>query len=77
MPTVQQDDWMQAICGEVLQDNINNQEDNQEELVQDDDHDPDYSELVTDPNFNCDEDKDYLGIQYGHKMLQTGWNVRR
>ena len=40
VPTVQQDDWMQALGGEVLQDNINNQEDNQIELVQDDDHDP-------------------------------------
>ena len=62
VPTVQQDDWMQALGGEVLQDNINNQDDNQEELVQDDDHDPDYSELVTDPNFNSNEDQDYLGI---------------
>ena len=76
-PTVMQDDWMQVLGGQVLQENINNQDDNQDELVEDDDPDADYSDLSTDPNFNYSEDREYLGLTNIDIKNAADWIARK
>ena len=68
---------MQVLGGQVLQENINNQDDNQDELVEDDDPDADYSDLSTDPNFNYSEDREYLGLTNIDIKNAADWIARK